>query len=637
MEPKYGGYANKVIKIDLSTQTITDYPWTDKDKELYLGGKIMAAKIISDFISKPFDPLSEENIVVISTGPLNAMGCPSSSRFNVSSISPITNLLTSSNCGGNFGMHMKKAGYDAIILTGKCKDRTYISITTEGIEFKSAEKLWGMKTGEVQEHLGGKTGKLFIGPAGENKVLYSCLVSQERVAGRGGIGAVFGSKNLKGIIALGGKANGAKDKEKLVQLNKAWSKRLIEHPLTGVQLPKLGTAGLISMMQAKNLLSTKNYSAGKYDDYKMVSGEELAEKHLVKKKGCLTCPIQCGRVVNVNGKDVKGPELETLGLLGANILNNDIELIFKWNYELDELGMDTISAAGTIAFAMELQEKGMWDSGLDFGKTDNISQIFEDIAYRKTEIGDQLANGSRWLSWKYGGSEFAMNVKGLELAAYEPRGAYGQGLGYALSNRGGCHLNAGYMVVLEGLGLTINPHTTVGKANLTIMFQNLMEACSAGGSCLFTTYSFFPFFLINKPNNLITRIVNKVLPYTGPFIWIANKKPGLLAVNLTAMLPHPKAISYATGMKLDFGKFMKIGARGYNLERLINNKLGVSVSDDILPARSTDEFQIQGDKKSRVPLTKMRKKFYKVRGWDKEGQVKTGTLKAYNINKIYND
>jgi aldehyde:ferredoxin oxidoreductase len=638
MASKYKGYTGKVIKIDLNTRSVEEYPFSDRDRELYLGGKIMAAKIISDFISGPIDPLSDKNVVVISTGPLNALNCPSSSRFNISTISPLTNLLTSSNCGGSFGIHLKRAGYDAAIITGKSEEKLLLEITEDGVNFKNADNLWGLHATPAQEAIPGNNniGKLVIGPAGENLVRYACLVSQERVAGRGGVGAVFGSKNIKAVTAKGSKMPEAYNKDKLLELNKKWVKRLRSHPLTGKQMPRLGTAGLVSMMQARNLLSTKNFSRGKYDDFKMVSGEELAANHLVRNKGCITCPIQCARVVKVKGKDVKGPELETLGLLGPNILNNNIQLIFDWNYEIDELGMDTISTAGTIAFTMELTEKGKLNSELEFGKTDNISKIIEDIAYRRG-LGDEMANGSKWMSYKYGGEEFAMHSKGMELAAYEPRAAYGQGLGYATSNRGGCHLNAGYMVVLEGLGLTINQYTRAGKANLSVMFQNLMEAASAGGSCLFTTYAFFPFFLISKPNSIVTRIVNLAMPYTGPVLFFANKFPKMLAVNITAMLPHPVAINHATGMKLNFGKFMSIGERGYNLERHINNKLGVSVLDDTLPKRSTEEYQIPGNKKSRVPLDKMRKSYYHVRGWDKHGIVKKGKLKALKLDKIYSE
>lgn len=635
MVNEFKGYARKVIKIDLTNQKVTDYPFSDKDRELYLGGKIMAAKIISDFISKPIDPLSDDNVLVITTGPLTTLGCPSSSRFNISTISPATNLLTSSNCGGNFGMHLKRAGYDALIITGKSKNKIYINIENEKVEFLSADELWGMKAEKVQEKMGPKnSGKFVIGPAGENLVKFASVVSQDRVAGRAGVGAVFGSKLLKGIVAKGNKLHKSFDKEKLLAINKAWVKRLKTHPLTGKQMPELGTAGLLSMMQARNLLATKNFKYGKFDDFKMVSGELIAEKYLIKKKGCITCPIQCSRVIELNGKQIKGPEVETLGLLGPNILNNDVEKIFEWNYLLDELGMDTISTAGSVAFAMELNEKGLWDNELEFGKVDKLSQLFEDIAHRRG-IGDELANGVKWLSEKYGGKEFAIHSKGLELSAYEPRSAVGQGLGYAVSNRGGCHINGGYLVFLEGLGLQINPYTTKGKANLTIMFQDLMEAISAGGNCLFTSYAFMPMFLFKNPNSFMSRTVNKLLPHLGAFIWIANKLPNMLAINLKAMLPHPCAINAATGMKLTMGKFIRIGERGYNLERLINNRLGVNRDDDTLPKRLTQDLQISDNKKSRVPLTKLRKKYYKVRGWDKNGIVKESTLRKLKLDKIY--
>lgn len=203
--------------------------------------------------------------------------------------------------------------------------------------------------------------------------------------------------------------------------------------VNGEQLPKLGTAGLVSIMNDKNMLATRNYKYGRFDDYQKISGEYLAEKYFIKNKGCITCPIRCSRVVEVHGKEVKGPELETIGLLGSNIENNNLNLIMEWNLLLDELGIDTISVGSTIGFAMELNEKGFWDNGLQFGKVENLSGIFEDIAYRKG-IGDLLAEGTRALAEKFGGEEFAINSKGLELAAYEPRNAVGQGLGYGVSN-----------------------------------------------------------------------------------------------------------------------------------------------------------------------------------------------------------
>lgn len=634
MSISYGAYAGKVLKIDLTSQTVSDYPVSDEDLKLFLGGKILAARILNDFIKGPLDPLGEENVMVISSGPLNATGCPSSSRFNVSAVSPLTGLLTSSNCGGSFGCTLKRAGIDALVITGKSPSLVYIDVGADGVKFKDAEFLRGKGTSETQEAIGGKGSKLVIGPAGEHLVRYACAVSDERAAGRGGIGAVMGSKNLKAVVVTGRKNPAVYDAEKLRKIKAKWTKRLKSHPLTGEQLPRLGTAALIASMQQKRLLATKNFTDGRFSGYASISGEELAEKFLVRNKGCISCPIRCARVVEVNGKPVKGPEVEIMGLMGANILNDDLGQIIKWNYEMDELGMDTISASGTIAFAMELNEKGMWDSGLEFGKTDNISDVLKEIAFRSSERGDKLAQGSRKLSEEFGGEDFCIQVKGMELSAYEPRGAVGQGLGYSVANRGGCHLNAGYEVVVEGLGLTINPYTVHGKAEIAVMFQNLMEAVSAGGNCLFTTYAFFPFFLFKRPNGLLSKTVNKALPYLGGPLHVINKYPHLAHIHLTSMLPHTKALSAATGMKITMGDLMRIGARGFNLERTINARLGISAKDDKLPKRLTDCEQVPGDPRTKVPQAKLKKNFYFARGWDSDGMVKPKTAKYYSIDAL---
>lgn len=634
MATKFGAYAGKVLLINLNDKSFKEYPLNDEDRKYFIGAKVLAARIIYDFIKGPIDPLSEENVVVISTGPLNNTNAPSSSRFNVSTISPLTGILTSSNCGGNFGIRLKKAGYDALILTGKCEKLTYIDIFEDKIEFKDAEHLKGKKTGETQEIIGGKGGKLVIGPAGENLVRYACAVSDERTAGRGGVGAVLGSKNIKAIVADGKKNQPIYNVDKFNELRKSWTLHLKSHPLTGEQLPKLGTAGLLSSMQHKKMLATKNFSAGQFEGYKTISGEEMAEKFLVKNKGCFTCPIQCGRVVELDGKQVKGPEVEALGLLGANLLNNDLGKIIRWNNELDELGMDAISTAGTLAFSMELNEKGLWKSGLEFGKTDNILDRLTEIAYRSTKEGDEMANGSRFLMNKYGGEDFCIQSKGMELAAYEPRSAVGQGLGYATANRGGCHLNAGYEVVMEGLGLQIDQYTPRGKAQIAILLQNLMEGASAFGNCLFTTYAFFPAFLFRKPNSAITRMVNKVLPFLGPILAIINKWPGIAQINLTAMLQHPNCVKYATGIRMNMGEMMRLGARGFNLERMINEKLGIDAKDDKLPKRLTDTLQDENNPKSKVPLELMKKQYYKGRGWSQDGKVNLRTKKYYKLNDL---
>ena len=634
MSSKYAGYMGKVIMVDLSTEAISEYPWSDEQRELYLGGKIMAARILCDHLTGKETAFSEENWVVISTGPLTGTGAPSSARFNISALSPQTGILASSNCGGSFGFHLKKAGYDSLILKGKCQGRKWLEINEDQFIFHDCNDLWGTRVSQCQEMLTQlvgkkKFGKLCIGPAGENLVKYAAVISDERAAGRTGMGAVLGWKGLKAITVTGNKTVPVYDKEKTSAWCKKWFAYLQKHPLTGNQLPKVGTAGLVSSMQMRGLLSTKNYSAGQYEHFEDVSGERLAEEFNITNKGCLTCPIRCARTVKVHGKTVKGPELETLGLLGGNICNNDLQKILDWNEQLDDLGMDTISTANTIAWAMEANEKGLWDNGLHFGQLDELSDVFEDIAHRRG-IGNELAEGSKRLSQKYGGKEFAMHSKGLELAAYEPRRAVGQGLGYAVSNRGGCHLNGGYLVILEGLGLNVDAQTPKAKADFTMLFQDLMETISASGQCLFTSYAFFPAFLLTKPNGIITQTVNMAAPHVGGAVRLINKCPRVAALHLP-VFHHTKMIKLATGMYMDFGKYIQIGERGYTMERYINCKFGISSANDKLPKRLTDVPQDPNEPKTKIPLETMKKTYYAARGWDKNGIPTEATLRRLKI------
>ena len=639
MSSRYFGYMGKVMQIDLSTQTVSEYPWTDRERELFIGGKIMAAKILCDNLTGKEEPLSEENLIVISTGPLTGTGAPSSSRFNISTLSPQTGFLTSSNCGGTFGYYLKKAGYDALILRGKCKELTWLEIENDKFVFRSAAELKGMKVTECQEKMaeildgehGCKAhfGKLCIGPAGENLVKYAAVISDERAAGRAGVGCALGWKNIKAISVAGTHTVRVNDPEKTGKWLKKWFKYLRSHPLTGNQLPRLGTAGLVSSMQMRKMLSTKNYNYGQYEDFDKVNGETLAEEYNIVNKGCLTCPIKCARTVKVNGRDVKGPELETLGLLGGGILNNNLEDILRWNNELDELGMDTISCSSTLAYAMEANEKGLWDNGLSFGSTDEISRIFEDIAYRRG-IGDELAEGSKRLSEKYGGKEFAIHAKGLELAAYEPRRAVGQGLGYAVANRGGCHLNGGYLVIVEGLGLNTNSQTPHAKADFTMLFQDLMEMISATGQCLFTSYAFFPGVLITRPNGFIAKAANFMIPFIGGILRGINRFPLALQLHLP-VFHHTKMMKYAIGMPMRFGNYLRAGERGYTLERYVSSKFGMSAKDDTLPKRLTDVPQDPNDPKTKVPLETMKKTYYKARGWDANGVPTEKTLRKLKI------
>lgn len=639
MQSKYGGYMGRVLQINLSTGDVTDYPWTDKDRELYIGGKTMAAKILYDTLTGRENAYSEENPLIISTGPLTGTGAPSSSRFNISSLSPQTGFISSSNCGGAFGYHLKRAGIDALIITGRREERTWIEIDNGSVTFHNADDLWGTRVTECQRLLAEKMsskrgcdikfGKLCIGPAGENLVRYSAVISDERAAGRTGMGAVLGWKNVKAIAVCGNHDTPVHDPSATKKWCQKWFIYLRNHPLTGNQLPRMGTAGLVSAMQMRGLLATKNYTEGRFEHFHKVNGETLAEEYNIVNKGCLSCPIKCARTVTVEGEDVKGPELETLGLLGGGILNKDLYHILKWNKELDDLGLDTISAANTLAYAMEANERGLWNNGLKFGDIEGISKIWDDIAYRRG-IGNELAEGSKRLSEKYGGKEFAMQSKGLELAAYEPRRAVGQGLGYAVSNRGGCHLNGGYLVILEGLGLNIDAQTPHSKADFTMMFQDLMEMISATGQCLFTSYAFFPGFLITRPNGAIATAANKLLPHLGWAIRLMNKFPRVLAFHLP-VFHHTKMMQKAVGMPMTFGKYLQTGERGFNLERAVNVRFGVNAAKDSLPKRLTDVPQDPNDPRTMVPLEQMKKIYYQARGWDKSGIPTCRTLKKLKI------
>lgn len=636
---KYSGYMGKVMMIDLSKSLVTEYPWSDRDRELYIGGKAMASKIMYDNFTGEETAFSEDNIIVVSTGPLTGTGAPCSNRMNISTLSPLTGITTSSNCGGNFGHYLKKAGMDALVIRGKCEKPTWIEIKNDKFFFHDAGDLWGMRVTETQEELQKimdnarkcrvKCGMLSIGPAGENLVKYAAVISGERAAGRAGVGAVFGSKNLKAMVATGNHEVPVYSPEKFTKHCQKWTNTLRSHPLTGNQLPKMGTAGLVTPMQVRGILSSRNFAQGQFDEFEKISGEVLAEEYNIVNKGCMSCPIKCTRTVSVGGREVKGPELETLGLLGGGIMNDNIELILKWNYELDELGMDTISAAGTMAWAMEANEQGLWKNGLAFGKTANISKTIENIAFRRG-IGNELAEGTRWLSEKYGGKDFAIQSKGLELSAYEPRRSVGQGLGYAVSNRGGCHLNGGYLVIIENLGLTANPQTPHAKADLCMVMQDLMESVSMGGQCLFSSYAVFPGFLIAKPNSFVTRAVNKVIPFVGPVVRVLNKFPEMAQFHLP-LLPHTKATELATGMKYNLAAFIRAGERSYNVERAVNAKFGVNAAMDTLPKRLTDVPQDSNDPSTKVPLEVMKKVYYEARGWDENGLPSDAKLKKLKI------
>ncbi|MDL2236178.1 hypothetical protein LJC07_08625, partial [Christensenellaceae bacterium OttesenSCG-928-L17] len=514
----------------------------------------------------------------------------------------------------------------------KAEKPVHIQIEDSSISILDASDLWGLDAEQTQEKLPAHYGKLVIGPAGENLVSYAAAVSGGRVAGRCGVGAVFGSKQVKALSAFGTAEAHVEHKEKFSAFVSKWVKFLKGHPMTGDSLPRYGSAGLVNKANANWALPTHNFKYGHFDEADKVSGETLADEYLVRNSSCISCPIRCERRVLVDGKEVKGPEYETLGLFGPNIDAADMETILRLNYVCDKLGMDTISAAGTIAFAMELKEQGIADFGVEFSKVDNLEEIMEKIA-RREGVYTELANGSKWMSLKYGGTAFAMHAKGLEMASYEPRRSVGMGLGYATSNRGGCHLNGGYLALLESVGaLSLDPQSHKAKAQLSVFMQDALEAVSASGFCLFSAQSFVPamFFRLG-PNHPVTRATGKMMTNAGPVVRAILKIAPALWLNSLHLLPHAEAVRLATGFRMYTGPFIILGERSYNLERLFNLREGLRAKDDTLPARMTETPQVEGRPETVVPLEKMLPKYYQVRGWDEQGVPTLRKLKKLKI------
>lgn len=622
------------LEINLSTKKVRRFKIDAEMFRYYIGGKTLAAKLLYDLTPAGIDPLSEEAMIIINTGPANGTGAPSSSRFNMTFKNVMTGGIASSNCGGNFGMMLKKAGYDGIILTGKSKAPSYIEILDGNVHVKEAGHLWGMDTEQVQKEFPRQYGTIVIGPAGENLVSFAGVLSGERVAGRCGAGAVLGSKNIKAVTVYGTKSPCIYNKEKFDQQIEKWVHFLQSHPMTGISLPKYGSAGLVTKANATCSLPTRNFQKGFYEKAEDISGETLADTKLIKNMGCVSCPIRCERRVRVYDKDVKGPEYETVGLFGANIESADLDAINEINYIADIMGMDTISLGGTIAFAMELKERGIADFGVSFGDVAGLPEMIKKIA-RREGIYSELANGSKWLAEKYGAKDAAIHAKGLELASYEPRKSVGMGLGYATSNRGGCHLNGGYLALLESVGvLSADPLETKGKPELTVLMQNAMEAVSASGFCLFTAYSMIPSFLFRLgPSHWFTKLCGKLLIWVRPVLGVMWKfMPWILPFNSMFLLPHAEALKHITGLKMTTGRFMQLGERGYNIERLYNYREGLTVNDDSLPDRLTKVPQDK-DPKSVVRLDKMLPKYYKVHGWKEDGTPSAAKLWQLKIHR----
>ncbi|MBN2495092.1 MAG: aldehyde ferredoxin oxidoreductase family protein [Deltaproteobacteria bacterium] len=621
-----GGYAGRYLDVDLTGGTIEQKRFSPTDLELYIGGRGLGVRTLYDQTPPGLDPFDEKMVLMLSTGPVTGTNAPQSNRFVVTTKSPLTGLIADSQCGGNFATKLKKAGYDAVLVRGKSPGPVYLEITEERAELKDASHLWGAGTAEAQAALPRKYGKAVIGPAGENRVRYAAIVSQSRVAGRTGTGAVMGSKKLKAIIADGNKPVAISKPDEYAKLHKQITKHLLDHPMTGKILPDLGTANLVMTTAGRNIIPTRNYQAGQDARTAQLSGERMRDEIFYKREGCLYCPIRCGRQVKIGDRLAKGPEFETIGLLGNNLGIFDMPAVVEIGELCDHLGLDTISMGNTLGFATELTERGQLESDLRWGDVRAYRQAIEDTAQRRG-LGADLAEGTRRMAEKYGGQDFAIHVKGLELPAYDPRGCVGQGLEYATTSRGGCHIRGSTMYVEATGPVSIDPYSARSKPELVVLQQNSNAAISSLVMCYFSSYAMIPDIMFElDPNSLVYRFLMQALSYAaGPVLQLM-----LRLKNPAKVLWFEKFLSVVTGRDVSMGELNEIGERIFNLERLYNLREGLTAERDTLPARMLDE-PLSRHGHGGVPLREMLPGYYKLRGWDERGAPTAATIRRLGI------
>ncbi|AIU70025.1 aldehyde:ferredoxin oxidoreductase [Thermococcus eurythermalis] len=590
----YGNWG-RFLRVNLSTGEVKVEEYNEELAKKWLGSRGLAIYFLLRDMDPKVDPLSPDNKLIITPGPLSGTSAPTGGRYNVVTKSPQTGFITMANSGGYFGAELKFAGWDGIIVEGKADNPVYIYIKDDNVEIRDASHLWGKVVSETEKTLREEVGSkkvriLSIGPAGENLVKFAAIMNDgHRAAGRGGVGAVMGSKNLKAIVVEGSKSVPIADRQKFMLTIREKINKLKNDPTAGGGLPKYGTAVLVNIINENGLYPTRNFQTGVFEHAYEQSGEAMAKKYLIRNQPCYACPIGCGRVNRLPTVGVtEGPEYESIWALGANLGINDLASIIEANHQCDEFGLDTISTGGTLAAAMELYEKGyLTDDELGdappfrWGNTEVLHYYIEKIAKREG-LGDKLAEGSYRFAEMYGHPEFSMSVKKLELPAYDPRGAEGHGLGYATNNRGGCHIK-NYMISPEILGYPykMDPHD-IGddKIKMLIVFQDLTAIIDAAGLCVFTTF-------------------------------------GLGADDYRDLL------NAALGWDFTTEDYLKIGERIWNAERIFNLKAGLDPArDDSLPKRFLEEPMPEGPNKGHVVrLKEMLPRYYKLRGWTEDGRV----------------
>lgn len=598
-----GGWHGKVLRVDLTAKTCTTETLNMTWARQYIGGRGLASRYLVEEVSPEVDALSPANKLIMSAGPLTGTYGAANGRYMVVTKSPLTGTIASSNSGGYFPNELRYAGFDMIIIEGKSPEPVYLQIYNQKAVLASASHLWGKSTHETEKiickEFHGDAKVACIGQAGEKLVNFACIINDKhRAAGRSGVGAVMGSKNLKAIAVRGTDGVAVARPAEFREVARESFTMLKKNPVTSKGLPALGTPVLVNIINQSGALPTRNSLSGTFEGAEKISGEQLVKSYLKRNKGCMGCVIGCGRVTRLEDQRWsgagEGPEYETLWALGAACGISDLAAVTKANYLCNEFGMDTITAGSTVACAMELFEKGIITEAetgmpLNFGNGEALVRMIELIGNGQG-FGVKLGQGSFRLADSYDVPEYSMSVKKLEFPAYDGRAIQGMGLEYATSNRGACHVR-GYLVSPEIMGVPekLDPQATEGKAGWAKTFQDLTAVVDSTGICLFTT------FALGLPN-------------------------------------FTKFINAATGMDLSDEQALQAGERIWNMERIFNLKAGIGPSLDTLPKRILQDPLPDGPMKGAVArISEMLPEYYRLRGWDEQGIPGAARLEELGI------
>jgi len=594
------GWNGKILRVDLSTGVIKEDDLDPKAARDYIGGRGLGVYFLNKETDPMVDPFSPENMFIMAVGPMTGTRSPTGARYMVITKSPLTGTVTCSNSGGKFPKEFKKTGYDALIITGAAKEPVYLWIHNDSVEIRQAKHIWGKDVIDTTDELVKETDPeakvACIGPAGENRVLFSAVMNdKDRAAGRNGVGAVMGAKNLKAVVVRGTNDVALHDEEGFKKLRaEAMENFRIANKGNPPMLRVYGTSYGVGANQKVGTLPTKNFQFGTFDKWENISAQKMADEFLVKPKFCADCPIGCGRGTKVTTPgfegEGEGPEYETLYSFGSDCMNDNLAAVLKANYICNELGMDTISMGSTIACAMELYDRGYIPEGdiekpLLWGDAGAIVEFTRKTAYREG-FGDILALGSYRMAEKYGHPELAMVVKKQDLAGYDPRGIQGMALAYATSPIGGSHMRAqtAYFEVF-GVPTIVDRTEWKGKARLVKLHQDMASTLDSTGVCYFFAIRYYVDPVVEATPTGFRKFLNAI-----------------------------------TGADYSQEEIEKAGERIFNAERMFNVRAGMSRIDDSLPPRFTHEPMPEGPSKGMVAhLEELLDDYYSHRGWDKNG------------------